>query len=110
MNASIQQKGQLIYEATRERNSLLPLARANSDKLIREAEGYASRRLAEAEGEISALLAKYESYKLAPEVTRQRMYLETMERVFASGSRKLILDEKLPGLVPLMNLGNSSNP
>jgi membrane protease subunit HflK len=105
VNASIQQKGQLIYEATRERNSLLPLAHANSDKLIREAEGYASRRLAEAEGEISALLAKYESYKLAPEITRQRMYLETMERVFSSGGRKMILDEKLKGLVPLMNLG-----
>jgi modulator of FtsH protease HflK len=104
VNASIQQKGQLIYEATRERNSLLPLARANSDKLIREAEGYADRRRAEAEGEIAALLAKYESYKLAPEITRQRMYLETMERVLASGGRKLILDEELKGLVPLMNL------
>ncbi len=109
VNASIQQKGQLIYEATRERNSLLPLARANSDKLIREAEGYGDRRRAEAEGEISALLAKYKSYQLAPEVTRQRMYLETMERVFANGGRKLILDEKLKGLVPLMNLGNPSN-
>lgn len=108
VNASIQQKGQLIYEATRERNSLLPLARANSDKLIREAEGYAARRLAEAEGEISALLAKYESYQLAPDVTRQRMYLETMERVFASGGRKVILDEKLQGLLPLMNLGEST--
>lgn len=107
VNASIQEKGQLIYEATRERNSLLPLAYASSDKLIREAEGYASRRLAEAEGEISALQAKYESYKLAPDITRQRMYLETMERVFASGGRKIILDEKLKGLVPLMNLGSS---
>ncbi len=105
VNASIQEKGQLIYEATRERNSLLPLAHASSDKLVREAEGYASRRLAEAEGEISALLAKYESYKLAPEITRQRMYLETMERVFAGGGRKMILDEKLKGLVPLMNIG-----
>ncbi len=110
VNASIQEKGQLIYEATRERNSLLPLAHADSDKLIREAEGYASRRLAEAEGEISALLAKYESYKLAPEITRQRMYLETMERVFANGGRKMILDEQLKGLVPLMNLGNPSLP
>lgn len=104
VNASIQQKGQLIYEATGERNTLLPLARANADKLIREAEGYADRRRAEAEGEISALLAKYESYKLAPDITRQRMYLETMERVFANGGRKLILDSKLEGLVPLMNL------
>lgn len=105
VNASIQQKGQLILEATREKNSLLPMARAESDKLIREAEGYADRRLAEAEGEIAALLAKYESYKLAPEITRQRMYLETMERVFASGGRKLILDDKLKGMVPFMQLG-----
>ncbi len=110
VNASIQLKGQLILEATRERNSLLPMARASSDKLVREAEGYADRRLAEAEGEIAALLAKYESYKLAPEVTRQRMYLETMERVFQSGGRKLILDDGLQGLLPLMQLGTSSQP
>lgn len=108
VNKSIQQKGQLIYEATREKNSLLPMARAESDKLIREAEGYADRRLAEAEGEITALLAKYESYQLAPEITRQRMYLETMERVFESGGRKLILDETLKGLVPFMQLGGPS--
>ena len=106
VNASIQKKGQLIYEANKEKKSLLPLARAESDKLIREAEGYADRRLAESQGEIAALLAKYESYKLAPEVTRQRMYLETMERVMASGGKKLILDENLKGLVPLMQLGD----
>ncbi len=109
VNASIQQKGQLIYEATREKNSLLPLARADSDKLIRDAEGYADRRLAEAEGEIAALLAKYDSYKLAPEITRQRMYLETMERVFASGGKKLILDEKLDGMLPILQL-RGQNP
>lgn len=106
VNASIQKKGQLIYEANKEKKSMLPLARAESDKLIREAEGYADRRLAESQGEIAALLAKYESYKLAPEVTRQRMYLETMERVMASGGKKLILDENLKGLVPLMQLGD----
>ena len=83
------------------------MARAESDKLIREAEGYAARRLAEAEGEIAALLAKYESYQLAPEITRQRMYLETMERVFESGGKKLILDDQLKGLLPVMQLGNS---
>ena len=109
VNASIQEKGQLINEATREKNSLLPLARADSDKLIREAEGYADRRLAEPQGEISALLAKYESYKLAPDITRQRMYLETMERVFESGGRKLILDEKLEGMLPILQLGAQSN-
>lgn len=105
VNASIQKKGQLIYEANKETKSLLPLARAESDKLIREAEGYRDRRLAESQGEIAALLAKYDSYKLAPEITRQRMYLETMERVMAGGGRKLILDENLKGLVPFMQLG-----
>jgi membrane protease subunit HflK len=80
------------------------MARAQSDKLIREAEGYGARRLAEAEGEITALLAKYESYRLAPEVTRQRMYLETMEKVFSSDGKKIILDENLKGMLPLLDL------
>ncbi len=110
VNQSIQVKGQLIYEATKERNSLLPLARADADKLIREAEGYANRRLAEAEGEIAALLAKYESYRLAPEITRQRMYLETMERVFASSGKKIILDSQLQGLLPMLQLNPSGSP
>ena len=110
VNASIQQRGQLIYEATRERNSLLPLARAESDKLIREAEGYADRRRAEAEGEIAALLAKYESYQLAPEVTRQRLYLETMEKVLQNGGRKVILDDQFQNLIPLMNLRDQASP
>ena len=104
VNASIQQRDQLVNEARRERNQLIPMARAKSDKLIREAEGYGARRLAEAEGEITALLAKYESYRLAPEVTRQRMYLETMEKVFASDGKKIILDESLKGMLPLLDL------
>ncbi len=104
VNASIQQRDQLVNEARRERNQLIPMARAQSDKLIREAEGYGARRLAEAEGEITALLAKYESYRLAPEVTRQRMYLETMEKVFASDGKKIILDESLKGMLPLLDL------
>jgi membrane protease subunit HflK len=104
VNASIQQRDQLVNEARRERNQLIPMARAQSDKLIREAEGYGARRLAEAEGEITALLAKYESYRLAPEVTRQRMYLETMEKVFSADGKKIILDESLKGMIPLLDL------
>ena len=104
VNASIQQRDQSVNEARRERNQLIPMARAQSDKLIREAEGYAARRLAESEGEITALLAKYDSYRLAPEVTRQRMYIETMEKVFASEGKKIILDESLKGMLPFLDL------
>lgn len=110
VNASIQQRDQLINEARRSENELIPQAEAEADTLIREAEGYASRRLAEAEGEIAALLAKYESYQAAPEVTRQRMYLETMERVMQSSGPKTILDSDLKGLLPLLNLGNERSP
>lgn len=106
VNGAIQKKDQLINEATKERFSIKPMALAESDKLIRDAEGYADRRLAEAEGEISALLAKYKSYQLAPDVTRQRMYLETMEKVMSTGGRKLILDENLKNMLPLLQLGS----
>ncbi|QDV55058.1 FtsH protease activity modulator HflK [Rosistilla oblonga] len=104
VNASIQQRDQLVNEARRERNKMIPTAMANSDKLIREAEGYAARRRAEAAGEIAALLSKYESYKEAPEVTRQRMYLESMERVLSTSGPKTILDSDLKGLLPMLNL------
>ncbi len=107
VNASIQQRDQLIYEARLERNQLIPAAEAQSDRLIREAEGYAARRLAESDGEIKALLAKYESYKAAPEVTRQRMYLETMEKVLGNSGPKTIIDPELQGLLPMLNLNPS---
>jgi membrane protease subunit HflK len=108
VNASIQQRDQSVNEAYRERNQLIPSAEAQRDRLTREAEGYASRKLAEAQGEISALLAKYESYQLAPEVTRQRMYIEMMERVLQNSGSKIILDSKVNSPLPLLNLTPST--
>lgn len=104
VNASIQQRDKLVNEARRERNQMLPLALASQDKSIREAEGYASRRKAEAEGEITALLAKYAAYQKAPELTRRRLYLETMERVLGNSGPKVILDGSMPSPLPLLPL------
>ncbi len=106
--ASIQQRDQLVNEARREQNQILPLAEAKRDQLVREAEGYAARRLAEAEGEVSALQQKYLQYQLAPEATRQRLYLETMEKVFEQSGPVTILDSELKGM--LLNLGNALQP
>ena len=81
------------------------------DKLIREAEGYASRRHAESSGEIEALLAKYHAYQRAPEITRQRLYLEAMQDVLQGVKNKTIIDSELKQLLPLLNLdarGDSS--
>jgi membrane protease subunit HflK len=104
VNASIQEKQRLENEAEATRNKLLPEARASRDKLIREAEGYASRRRAEAQGEIEALLAKYHAYQRAPELTRQRLYLEAMQDVLQGIKDKTIIDADLKQLLPLLNL------
>jgi membrane protease subunit HflK len=111
VNASIQQRDQLVNEANRERNRLIPQAEATRDKLIRQAEGYAARRRAEAEGEIAALLAKYRAYQEAPDITRRRLYLEALEEVFARSGPKTVLDADLRGLLPLLNVGEDrTNP
>jgi membrane protease subunit HflK len=104
VNASIQQKQKLENEAEAERNKMIPAARASSDQMIREAEGYASRRKAEAQGEIEALLAKYHAYQRAPEVTRQRLYIEAMQDLLTSVTDKTILDADLKQFLPLLNL------
>jgi modulator of FtsH protease HflK len=104
VNASIQEKQKLENEAESSRNKLIPEARANRDKQIREAEGYASRRRAEATGEIEALLAKYRAYQRAPEITRQRLYLEAMQEVLQGVKNKTIIDAELKNLLPLLNL------
>ncbi|QEH37946.1 Modulator of FtsH protease HflK [Aquisphaera giovannonii] len=104
VNASIQEKQKLENEAEAQRNKLLPEAKAARDKLIREAEGYASRRRAESQGEIEALLAKHRAYQRAPELTRQRLYLEAMQDLLIGIKDKTIIDGDLKQLLPLLNL------
>jgi modulator of FtsH protease HflK len=104
VNASIQEKQKLENDAESSRNKLIPAARANRDKLIREAEGYASSRRAEATGEIEALLAKYRAYQRAPEITRQRLYLEAMQDVLQSVKNKTIIDADIKNMLPMLNL------
>jgi membrane protease subunit HflK len=107
VNASLQHRDRRVNEGNMEKNKLIPLAKANRDKMIREAEGYAARRRAETKGEITALLAKYRAYKEAPEVTRQRLYLEAMEEVLGRSGPKTVLDSDLKGLLPLLNLSDA---
>jgi membrane protease subunit HflK len=110
VNASIQEKQKLENDAEATRNKLIPAARANRDKLIREAEGYAARTKAEASGEIEALLARYHAYQRAPDVTRQRLYLEAMQELFESVKDKTIVDADLNGVLPMLNLNPTTTP
>jgi modulator of FtsH protease HflK len=108
VNASIQQRDQLENEANKERNRLLPQALAEKDKTIRTAQGYADRRRAETAGEIKSLLARYRAYQKNPDVTKQRLYLETMQKVLAEVGSKTIIDAQLSDkTLPLLPLDKS---
>jgi membrane protease subunit HflK len=73
-------------------NKIIPEARGRAARVVQEAEAYRQQAIAEASGEAKQFLAVYEQYKKAPEVTRRRMYLETMSKVLAP-MNKVIIDE-----------------
>jgi len=109
VNEAVQTKDKYVNEATKEKNTKIPQALADKDKLIQEARGYADRRRAEVKGEIDALMAQYEQYAKAPKETRQRLYLEAMERVMSSVENKTIIDSDMQQLLPLLNLNGEKN-
>jgi modulator of FtsH protease HflK len=93
-------------EAQTYANRVVPEARGRAAKIVQDAEAYKSQTVADAKGQTSRFLQVYEQYQKAPEVTRQRMYLETMEHVF-SNTDKTIIDTGGPGgvgVVPYLPL------
>jgi membrane protease subunit HflK len=93
-------------EAQTYANRVVPEARGRGAKIIQDAEAYREQTVAEAKGQTSRFLQIYDEYRKAPDVTRQRMYLETMERVLG-GTDKTIIDtgpQSGPGVVPYLSL------
>ena len=94
----------LQNEAGSYANRIVPEARGEAERILQGARAYREQTVAEAAGQTARFLKVYEEYKKAPEVTRKRMYLETMERVFG-GADKIILDSKGgQGVVPYLSL------
>jgi membrane protease subunit HflK len=91
-----------VNQATQFRNELIPKARGEAAKALQEAEGYRERVVREARGESERFNLIYEQYRRAPRVTRERLYLETMERVFG-GADKIIIDGRT-GVQPYLPL------
>jgi len=93
-----------INKAQAYRNEILPQARGEAANITQQAEAYKARVVANAEGEASRFKAVYEEYLLAEEVTKKRIYLETMEEVL-QGVNKIIIDnEGGSGVVPYLPL------
>ncbi len=104
VNEARQEKEKSINQAWEEYNRIIPRAKGRAEQAIREADGYALERVNRAQGDAKRFTLSWEAYKNAPEVTRRRLYLETMERVLPGLGDKWILDESLKGILPLMTL------
>jgi membrane protease subunit HflK len=108
VTAAQQDLDRLRNEAEAYANRVVPEARGSAARILQEADAYREQTVAEARGQASRFTQVYEQYRNAPDVTRERMYLETMERVLA-GANKIILDQSAGqgqgGVVPVLPLG-----
>ena len=108
VNKAMQDLERLINEGQQAYNEEIPRARGEALRMIQEAEGYATERVNRANGDVARFNAVYEEYRRAPEVTRQRLYYETIEGVFANERGMVIVDRNLQNnFLPLMNLGGN---
>ncbi len=104
VNQAQQEKEKLINEARRDYNKVIPLAEGEKDQRIREADGYRLKRINEAEGDVARFSALLAEYSKAPEVTRRRIYIETLQDVMPSIRSMIIVDEQTRSILPLLNL------
>ncbi|WP_456441887.1 FtsH protease activity modulator HflK [Caldithrix abyssi] len=104
VNEALQEKEKLINQARSEYNKVIPKARGEALRIIEEAHGYALERVNEAQGDATRFNQLYNEYRKAKEVTRQRLYLETMSDVLSKVGRKLITDKEATGILPLFQL------
>lgn len=102
VNEARQEKERIINEALEAYNKAIPRARGEAEQTIRQAEGYATNRINRAKGDAHRFLALWNEYRKAKEVTRRRLYLETMTEILPYIENIYIVDEEQKGLVPLL--------
>ena len=109
VNQAQQQRETLVNEARAEYNRAVPQARGVALQTVEQAEGYAIDRVNRAMGEADRFKNLYAEYRKAPDVTRQRLYLETMDAILPAVGRKLIVDDEAGNIIPLLDLGGGMN-
>ena len=122
VNRAQQEKSSMINKAEAEKNTVIPKAKGEAERTIEDAKGYAIERENNAQGDADLFKQVFSAYKKAPEVTRKRIYLETIGKVLATqqrddgkggfvveqGPRKIIMDEDAKGMLPLLNLNQGA--
>lgn len=104
VNQAEQEKETSVQQALAAKNKIIPEANGEANRTIASAEGYALTRVNEAKGAASRFTQVFEEYQRNPEITRQRIYLETMADIYQAVDRKIIIDEDANGVLPLLNL------
>ncbi|HBG87170.1 MAG TPA: FtsH protease activity modulator HflK [Marinilabiliaceae bacterium] len=104
VNEAQQEKETLINQAKAEYNKVIPHARGQARETIEKAEGYATARVNNAMGEATRFNLLYQEYMKAPEVTKNRIYLETMQRVLPKLGGKIITDQDGSNVLPLLQM------
>jgi len=105
VNSAMQEEERIVNEAQQEYNRIIPQARGKARQTIEQAHGYAINRVNNAEGDAAKFINIYEQYRRSPNVTRQRMYLESMEEVLNKSEKIFIVDDRLQSIVPLLDMG-----
>lgn len=109
VNEAQQEREKLVNEALAEYNRVVPRARGEAQQTIQTAEGYATERVNRALGDASRFNQLYEEYIKAPDVTKRRIYLETMNTILPQIGNKVVMDERGQNLLPLLQMGGNTN-
>ncbi len=104
VNQAQQEREKMINNAMSQYNREIPKAKGEALKMIQQAEGYATERVNRAKGDALFFESLLSAYKKAPEVTRKRMYLETMEQILPAIKDNTIIDTRVKGILPMLNL------
>ncbi len=110
VNQAEQERERTINDARADYNRVIPRARGEALQMIEQAEGYAIDRTNRGKGDAALFEELLMAYRRAPEVTRRRMYLETMAKIYPKIGKKVLLDDGLEGVLPLMSLGKEVKP
>ena len=104
VNEAQQQRETLINQAESDYNRVIPRARGEAEQTIQQAEGYAINRTNTAEGEVAAFVQLHQEYTLAPEITKKRIYFETLQELLPTIGTKVITDQDGANVLPLLQM------
>lgn len=110
VNQAQQEREKLINQARADYNQIIPRAKGRAQQTLEQSQGFATDRVNRARGDAELFTQVHAAYQRAPEVTRRRMYLETMAEIYPKVTRKIVMDENLKGVLPLLPLQNATTP